>query len=257
MFKVHIQGINTAELKTLKNDEMMELIVKSQAGDEAAREKMVIGNLKLILSVLKKFHNRKEDPDDLFQVGTIGLMKAIDNFDMSHGVRFSTYAVPMIIGEIRRYLRDNNSIRVSRSLKDTAYKILMLKDRYIKEYSREPNMEEITRELGVSEIDVIMSLEAVQDTISIYTPIYNEGGDEISLLDQINGYDTLERDIEVEDMILFGLKKLEKRERDILYDRYFKNRTQMEIAEEMGISQAQVSRLEKSALKNMKTHIQA
>ncbi len=216
---------------------------------------MVQGNLKLVLSVLKKFHNRKEEADDLFQVGTIGLMKAIDNFDMSHGVRFSTYAVPMIIGEIRRYLRDNNSIRVSRSLKDLAYKILMLKDRYIQTESRDPTMSEITEELDVTETEVVMALEAAQDTISIFTPIYNDGGDEISLLDQINGKERFEENLENEDMITYGLKRLERRERVILYDRYFNNRTQMEIAEEMGISQAQVSRLEKTALKNMKKHI--
>lgn len=183
--RVEITGVNTSELKTLTNERMMELIVESQNGNEEARDELVYGNLKLILSVIKKFSHRGENLDDLFQVGCLGLLKAIDNFDMSHGVRFSTYAVPMIIGEIRRYLRDNSSIRVSRSLKDLAYKSLNFKEQFLKEHHREPSAEEIAKALGVEEIDVVISLEAIQDPISIYTPIYNNGGDEIYLIDQI------------------------------------------------------------------------
>ncbi|MGB4538010.1 MAG: sigma-70 family RNA polymerase sigma factor, partial [Bacilli bacterium] len=183
--RVEITGVNTSELKTLTNERMMELIVESQNGNEEARDELVYGNLKLILSVIKKFSHRGENLDDLFQVGCLGLLKAIDNFDMSHGVRFSTYAVPMIIGEIRRYLRDNSSIRVSRSLKDLAYKSLNFKEQFLKEHHREPSAEEIAKALGVEEIDVVISLEAIQDPISIYTPIYNNSGDEIYLIDQI------------------------------------------------------------------------
>lgn len=252
--RVEITGVNTSELKTLSNERMMELIVKSQNGDYAARDELVLGNLKLILSVIKKFAHRGENLDDLFQVGCLGLLKAIDNFDMSHGVRFSTYAVPMIIGEIRRYLRDNSSIRVSRSLKDIAYKALHFKEQFLREQHREPTAEEIAEELGVEPIDVIVSLEAIQDPISIYTPIYNNGSDEIFLIDQIKDDENSEERKILELTIKDGLKKLSKRERNIINERYYLGKTQMEIAKEIGISQAQVSRLEKNALKTIFGH---
>lgn len=249
--RVEITGVNTSELKTLSNERMMELIIKSQNGDDAARDELVYGNLKLILSVIKKFSHRGENLDDLFQVGCLGLLKAIDNFDMSHGVRFSTYAVPMIIGEIRRYLRDNSSIRVSRSLKDIAYKSLHFKEQFLKENHREPTPEEIAKALEVEEIDVIISLEAIQDPISIYTPIFNNGSDEIYLIDQIKDDENSEDRKILELTIKDGMKRLSKREKNIINERYYLGKTQMEIANEIGISQAQVSRLEKNALKTI------
>lgn len=247
--KVEITGVNTQDLKTIPSDEMMELIKKSQAGDKEARDYLVEGNLKLILSVIKKFNNRGENLDDLFQVGSIGLIKAIDNFDFSHGVKFSTYAVPMIIGEIRRYLRDNSKIRVSRSLKDIAYKALQYKEQVISERGMEPKIEEIAEHLHVDEIDVIMAFEAIQEPVSIYMPIYSNGGDEIYLMDQIADSDYTENKRINEMIIDEGIKRLSPRLKNIIYSRYYENKTQVEIAEELGISQAQVSRLEKSALK--------
>lgn len=247
--KVEITGVNTAELKVLPSEEALELIKKSQAGDKEARDMVVEGNLKLVLSVIKKFNNRGENLDDLFQVGAMGLIKAIDNFDFSHGVKFSTYAVPMIIGEIRRYLRDNSKIRVSRSMKDIAYKALQFKEKYLMEHTKEPTIEEIAKELEVDTIDVVVALEAIQEPVSIYTPIYNNGGDEIYLVDQIPD-DSNSEEKKLNKMIIDeGISKLNKRLKGIIYDRYYDNKTQMEIAEELGISQAQVSRLEKSALK--------
>ena len=249
--RVEITGVNTSELKTLTNERMMELIVASQNGDAEARDELVYGNLKLILSVIKKFSHRGENLDDLFQVGCLGLLKAIDNFDMSHGVRFSTYAVPMIIGEIRRYLRDNSSIRVSRSLKDLAYKSLHYKEQFLKENHREPTAAEIAQALDAEEIDVVISLEAIQDPISIYTPIYNNSGDEIYLIDQIRDEENSEERKILELTIKNGMKRLSKREKNIINERYYLGKTQMEIANEIGISQAQVSRLEKNALKTI------
>lgn len=247
--KVEITGINTSTLSTIPQSEVMELIKKSQSGDSAARDYLVEGNIKLILSVIKKFNNRCENLDDLFQVGSIGLLKAIDNFDFSHGVKFSTYAVPMIIGEIRRYLRDNSKIRISRSLKDIAYKALQYKEKIIQEQGKEPSIEDIAKVLSVDEIDIIMAMEAIQEPVSIYTPIYSSGGDEIYLMDQIadEEYDENKR---INQMIIDeGIKKLNPRLKNIIYQRYYENKTQVEIATELGISQAQVSRLEKSALK--------
>ncbi|NLG80915.1 MAG: RNA polymerase sporulation sigma factor SigG [Bacilli bacterium] len=250
-YKVDINGLDTSKLKVLKNSEMIELFKQYQAGNTEAREKLIFGNLRLVLSVLKRFNQRGENMDDLFQVGCLGLIKAIDNFDLKHEVKFSTYAVPMIIGEIRRYLRDNSAIRVSRSLKDIAYKVLQVRDKYILEHHREPTEEEIAKILGIDPIDVIISLEAIQDPISIYTPIYSDGGDTIHLIDQIqdenDDYETWSNNVMIENC----LKMLEKREKRIIYERYFLGKTQMEIAEEIGISQAQVSRLEKNALKQM------
>jgi len=249
--RVEITGINTAELIPITNERMMEILPLAQSGDECAREELVHGNLKLVLSVVKKFNNRKENLDDIFQVGCLGLLKAIDNFDFSHGVRFSTYAVPMIIGEIRRYLRDNSPIRISRSLKDIAYKALQFKEQYINTYQKDPTIEEIAKELEVEEIDVVVALEAMQDPLSIYTPIYNNGNDEIYLIDQIGDDEDSENKKILQMTIAQGIRRLNSRERDIINKRYFLDKTQMEIAEEIGISQAQVSRLEKSALKTI------
>lgn len=247
--RVEITGINTSELKTIPNEVMMDLIVRSQSGDYDARDELVLGNVKLVLSVVKKFTNRNENPDDLFQVGCLGLLKAIDNFDMSHGVKFSTYAVPMIIGEIRRYLRDNSSIRVSRSLKDIAYKALQYKEQFILENQKEPTIEEIASGIEEDKVDVVIALEAIQDPVSIYMPIYNNGTDEICLIDQISDVNNSEDKKVLELTIEKGIKKLNEREKSIIKNRYFLGKTQMEIAEEIGISQAQVSRLEKNALK--------
>ena len=247
--KVEITGVNTSELKTIPSDEILNLVKKSQSGDKEARDYLVEGNIKLVLSVIKKFNNRGENLDDLFQVGSTGLLKAIDNFDFSHGVKFSTYAVPMIIGEIKRYLRDNSKIRVSRSLKDIAYRALQYKEKIISETGKEPEIEEVAAYLNVEVIDIIIALEAIQDPVSIYTPIYSNGGDEIYLMDQIadKEYDENKR---INEMIIDeGIKKLNPRLKNIIYSRYYENKTQVEIASELGISQAQVSRLEKSALK--------
>lgn len=249
--RVEITGINTSELVPITNEKMMELLPLAQNGNDEARDELVHGNIKLVLSVVKKFNNRKENLDDIFQVGCLGLLKAIDNFDFSHGVRFSTYAVPMIIGEIRRYLRDNSPIRISRSLKDIAYKALQYKEQYINEYQKEPTIEMIAKELEVEEIDVVVALEAMQEPVSIYTPIYNNGNDEIYLIDQIGDDCDSENEKILQMTIEQGIKKLNEREREIINKRYFLDKTQMEIAEEIGISQAQVSRLEKSALKTI------
>lgn len=251
MHKVEITGVDTSKLKTLTNEEQQELLIQIKNGDMKAREKMISGNLKLVLSVLKRFNDRKESMDDLFQVGCIGLMKAIDNFDLSHKVRFSTYACPMIIGEVRRHLRDNGSIRVSRSYKDIAYKAINYKDKYMLENHREPTINEIAEFLNVDSVDVILALEAIQDTVSMSTPIYDNGGDVIELEDQLGGTDYITENWMRNNMIKEAFSKLSKREQAIIYDRYYLDKTQMEIAQELNISQAQVSRLEKNALKVM------
>ena len=247
--RVEITGVDTSELKPMSNDETMKLLVLSQNGDLDARDELVYGNILLVLSIVKKFAHRGENLDDLFQVGSLGLLKAIDNFDLEHGVRFSTYAVPMIIGEIRRYLRDNSPIRVSRSLKDIAYKAIHYRDNFIKNNEKEPPIKQIAEAIGVEEIEIIIALEAIQDPVSIYTPIYSSGGDEIYLIDQIKDEENSEERKILELTVAEGLKKLTKRERSIINQRYYEGKTQMEIAEEIGISQAQVSRLEKNALK--------
>lgn len=247
--KVEITGINTSELAVIPQELVMDLIKRSQAGDYEARDELVHGNIKLVLSVIKKFNNRGENVDDLFQVGAMGLLKAIDNFDFSHNVKFSTYAVPMIIGEIRRYLRDNSKIRVSRSLKDIAYKALQFKENFLSEHFREPTIEEIAEGLGVDSLDIVIALEAIQEPVSIFTPIFNNGGDEIFLIDQIADTSSSEEKKLNQMIIEEGIARLNDRLKNIIYDRYYRGKTQMEIAEEIGISQAQVSRLEKSALK--------
>ncbi|MBH0229063.1 RNA polymerase sporulation sigma factor SigG [Halobacillus yeomjeoni] len=249
--KVEICGVDTSKLPVLKNTEMRALFERLQSGETEAREVLVNGNLRLVLSVIQRFNNRGEYGDDLFQVGCIGLMKSIDNFDLSHNVKFSTYAVPMIIGEIRRYLRDNNPIRVSRSLRDTAYKALQMREKIIAETSKDPAPHEIAERMGVPHEDVVFAMDAIQDPVSLFEPIYNDGGDPIFVVDQLK--DDREKDsIWLDELSLReGMKKLNDREKMILTKRFFQGKTQMEVAEEIGISQAQVSRLEKAAIKEM------
>ena len=255
MNKVEICGVNTSGLPTLSREEKNELFVKIKNGDTDAREQFVNGNLRLVLSVIQRFGNRNENVDDLFQVGCIGLIKAIDNFDLSQNVQFSTYAVPMIIGEIRRYLRDNNSIRVSRSLKDIAYKALQAKERLTKENEKEPSVNDIAKELNLPKEDVVLALDAIQDPVSLYEPVYNDGSDAIFVMDQVSDEKNTDENWLEEIAIKEALKKLNDREKHILDLRFFKGKTQMEVADEISISQAQVSRLEKSALKHMRKHI--
>jgi RNA polymerase sporulation-specific sigma factor len=256
MNKVEICGVNTAKLPVLKNKEMRQLFVRMHNGDEHAREKLVNGNLRLVLSVIQRFNNRGEYVDDLFQVGCIGLIKAIDNFDLKQNVKFSTYAVPMIIGEIRRYLRDNNPIRVSRSLRDIAYKVLQVRDNLANKLSREPSISEIANELKLTREDIVFALDAIQEPVSLFEPIYHDGGDPIFVMDQIGDEKNLdERWLEIL-AIKEALEKLNKREKLILTLRFYRGKTQMEVADEIGISQAQVSRLEKAALGHLRKHIQ-
>ena len=253
--KVLISGVNTAKLKVLTNTENIDFINRLRDGDLSVREKIISGNLKLVLSVVQKFTNKNENIDDLFQIGCIGLIKSIDNFDTSFGVRFSTYAVPMIIGEIRRYLRDNSMVRVSRSLRDLAYKSLTAKEALINKLNREPTMAEIAKELEVSETDVIFALDAISDPVSIYEPVYSNDGDTICLLEQICDNKNTDENWISSISIKDALSRLEKREKDILNKRFFVGRTQTEVANEIGISQAQVSRLEKNALAKLKKQI--
>src|SRR5690554_4790219 len=253
--KVEICGVNTSKLPVLTNKEMRELFDLIHQGDDSAREKFIQGNLRLVLSVIQRFNNRGEHIDDLFQVGCIGLIKAIDNFDVSQNVRFSTYAVPMIIGEIRRYLRDNNPIRVSRSLRDIAYKALQVRDQLINKNSQEPTIGEIAKELDLPREDVVFALDAIQDPISLFEPIYHDGGDAIFVMDQISDEKHQDKSWIEGIALKEALKKLNDREKLILTLRFFEGRTQMEVAEEIGISQAQVSRLEKTALKHMRKNI--
>ena len=247
--KVEICGINTGRLKVLKEKEKMELLKKAQAGDKNARNELVEGNLRLVLSVVQRFSNRGENMDDLFQVGVIGLIKAIDNFNTDLDVRFSTYAVPMCIGEIRRYLRDDNPIRVSRSMRDTAYKAMQVKEQLINENGK--TIEEIAQRLEMKKSDVVLALEAIVDPVSLYEPVYNDGGDTIFVMDQV-GDNSTDKDWVDEISIKDEIKKLDDRERNIMYLRFMQGKTQMEVAREVGISQAQVSRLEKNALKRIK-----
>lgn len=250
--KVTICGVDTSKLPVLTNKEMRVLFDRIDKGDLTAREEFIQGNLRLVLSVIKRFNKRGENVDDLFQVGCIGLMKSIDNFDLSHNVRFSTYAVPMIIGEIRRYLRDNNSIRVSRSLRDIAYQALQAREQLISRHSKEPTIIEIAKELGIPKEEVVLALDAIQDPISLFEPIYNDSGDAIYVMDQVSD-EKNEDEVWLNEIALReGMTRLGDREKQILRLRFFKGRTQMEVAEEIGISQAQVSRLEKNALLNMR-----
>lgn len=251
--KVEICGIDTSKLKVLKEKEKNELLRKSLEGDAVAREKLINGNLKLVLSVIQRFSSRGENSDDLFQVGCIGLIKAIDNFDINQNVRFSTYAVPMIIGEIRRYLRDYNSVRVSRSVRDTAYHAMQIKERIMNESQREPTAEEIAKEMGIKKEAVVLALEAIVEPISLYDPVYCDAGDTIYVMDQIGDNNS---DIDWIDEILLkkSMKELPEREKRILSMRFMNGMTQTEVANEIGISQAQVSRLEKCAMDKIKSH---
>jgi RNA polymerase sporulation-specific sigma factor len=250
--KVEITGINTSSIKVLKNDEMNALFMKFKAGDLKAREELVNGNLKLVLSILKKFNHRTDNMDDLFQIGCIGLLKAIDNFDLSHNVRFSTYAVPMIVGEVKRYLRDNNSIRISRSLKDLAYKALKLKEELTNRNGKEPTLEEIGKILEIDEIEILVALDALREPVSMFEPIYNDGGDTIYLADQLESKSENARNWDISLALDDAIEQLKNKERQILIDRFIVGKTQMEIADEIGISQAQVSRLEKNAIDHVK-----
>ncbi|GCD83432.1 RNA polymerase sigma factor [Parageobacillus thermoglucosidasius] len=254
--KVEICGVDTSKLPVLKNEEMRELFKRMHEGDLEAREKLVNGNLRLVLSVIQRFNNRGEFVDDLFQVGCIGLMKSIDNFDLSQNVKFSTYAVPMIIGEIRRYLRDNNPIRVSRSLRDIAYKALQVREKLMGEAAKEPTTEEIANVLGIPHEEVVFALDAIQDPVSLFEPIYNDGGDPIYVMDQLSDERSGDSQWIEEIALKEGLCRLNEREKMIIRKRFFQGKTQMEVAEEIGISQAQVSRLEKAAIRQMNKNIQ-
>ena len=253
--KVEIAGVNTARLKVLKNEETMALLRRTKEGDQAARQELIEGNLRLVLSVIQRFSSRGENADDLFQVGCVGLIKAIDNFDINQPVRFSTYGVPMIIGEIRRYLRDNSAIRVSRSMRDTAYRVLQVRDRYLAEHQKEPTVEQIAQELDIPREEVVFAMDAIVDPVSLYEPVYSDGGDAICVMDQVR--DTKNTDEDWTDRIALkeAIKRLDPRERRILSLRFYEGKTQMEVSAEVGISQAQVSRLEKGAINTIKKNI--
>ena len=252
--KVEICGVNTSKLKVLKSDETRELLIKSHNGDKAAREELISGNLRLVLSVIQRFGNRGENPDDLFQVGCIGLMKAIDHFDVDQGVQFSTYGVPMIIGEVRRFLRDNNSVRVSRSLRDTAYKAIQCKERLTAQKNREPTVEEIAQELSMKREDVVLALEAIVEPVSLYEPVFSDGGDTIYIMDQV-GDPTGDGDWLEEIAVKQAIQNLSPREKKILSLRFLEGCTQVEVAGQIGISQAQVSRLETGELNIIKEEL--
>ena len=253
--KVEICGVNTANLNVLNNEEMISLFKKYKSGDIFAKDDLVNGNLKLVLSILKKYNNRCDNMDDLFQVGCIGLIKAIDNFDLSFDVKFSTYAVPMILGEIKRYLRDNSSLRVARSIKDLAYHALQIKEELTSTLNKEPSIKEIAEKLNVTEYEVSNALDSMKDTVSLFEPIYSDGGETIYLSDQIEDKNNKMNGLNDKLAIKEAIKKLKDKERCIIIERFVTGKTQMELAEEIGISQAQISRLEKNALKNIKDNI--
>lgn len=253
--KVEICGVNTAELKVLTDEEKRLLLRRTKEGDSYARQELICGNLRLVLSIIQRFTNRKESMDDLFQVGCIGLVKAVDNFNVALDVKFSTYAVPMIIGEIRRYLRDNNSIRISRSVRDLAYRALQAREELTREMEHEPTPEQIAQRIGEKKEAVVHAMEAIVEPISLYEPVYSENGDSIYVMDQLSDSNSSD-EIWLENIVLReAMQRLTERERTILQLRYYKNKTQMEIAEEIGISQAQVSRLEKGALEHMRRQV--
>lgn len=254
-YKVEICGVNTSKLPLLNSEEKDELFKRIHAGDDIARETYIKGNLRLVLSIIQRFSGNSENIDDLFQIGCIGLIKAIDNFDTSQGVKFSTYAVPMIIGEIRRYLRDNNSIRVSRSLRDIAYKAIYTRENLIKTMHHDPTLNEIATEIGIDPEEIATALDAIQSPVSLYDPVYSDGGDTLFLMDQISDKKNKEENWVEEISLKAAVNKLPSREKLIIIMRFFEGKTQMEIAGEIGISQAQVSRLEKSALRNMRQYL--
>ena len=255
LYKVEICGVNTAKLPLLKNEEKEALFQRILQGDKEAREAYIKGNLRLVLSIIQRFSNNNENVDDLFQIGCIGLMKAVDNFDVTQGVKFSTYAVPMIIGEIRRYLRDNNCIRVSRSLRDIAYKAIYTKESLMKKSETEPTIQDIAKEIGVTSEEIVYALDAIQSPVSLYEPVYTEGGDALYIMDQISDKKNKEEKWIENIAIKEAMDNLDEREQEIIKMRFFQGKTQMEVAQEIHISQAQVSRLEKNALKSMKKHL--
>ena len=246
--KVEICGINTADLKVLKNDEMMALLRRCREGDKSAREQLICGNLRLVLSVIQRFLGRGENVDDLLQVGCIGLIKAIDNFDIRQPVRFSTYGVPMIVGEIRRYLRDNSAIRVSRSMRDTAYRVLQAREQLMSQNQREPTVEQIAAQLGIPREEVVMAMDAIVDPVSLYEPVYSDAGDNVCVMDQVRDSNNSDEHWLEQISLKDAIARLDKRQRNILALRFCQGKTQMEVSSEIGISQAQVSRLEKSAI---------
>ena len=250
--KVEICGVNTSKLKVLKNDETQALLLRAKQGDMKAREELIAGNLRLVLSVIQRFANRGENADDLFQVGCIGLIRAIDNFNTDLDVRFSTYGVPMIVGEIRRYLRDNSTMRVSRAMRDTAYKVLQAKEAYMAEHQREPTVDEIARMLELKREDVVFALDAIVDPVSLYEPVYSDSGDTICVMDQVRDSKNTDENWLEQIALREAIAKLSDREKRILSLRFFQGKTQMEVSTEVGISQAQVSRLEKNALRQIK-----
>lgn len=252
--KVEICGVNTAKLQTLKNDEMRELLDRSHHGDKDARDKLICGNLRLVLSVIQRFTSRGENPDDLFQVGCIGLIKAIDNFDPSHEVMFSTYGVPMISGEVKRFLRDNNAVRVSRSMRDTAYRAMQIKEQLTNENGKEPNITEIAKRMDLPPEDIVIALESIVEPVSLYEPVFSDGGDTIYIMDKVKG-GTTDGDWLEEIAMREAIRDLTDRERKILSMRFIDGKTQTEVAGEIGISQAQVSRLEKGAMSRIKAEL--
>lgn len=254
-YKVEICGVNTARLPLLGNEEKEALFQRILKGDQEAREQYIQGNLRLVLSVIQRFSSTQENMDDLFQIGCIGLIKAIDHFDITQNVKFSTYAVPMILGEVRRYLRDNNSIRVSRSLRDTAYRALYAREHLTRLHSKEPTLTEIANELGISGEEITYALDAIQTPVSLYEPVYTDGGDPLCVMDQISDKKNLEENWVEELSLLEAMKRLPERERHIIDLRFFEGKTQTEVAKEIHISQAQVSRLEKNALKSMRAYL--
>ena len=253
--KVEIAGVNTAKLKVLKSSETMELLRRSKAGDRQAREELIEGNLRLVLSVIQRFSSRGENADDLFQVGCVGLIKAIDNFDISQPVKFSTYGVPMIVGEIRRYLRDNSAIRVSRSMRDTDYRVLQVRDRFLSENQREPTVEQIAQELGIPREEVVFAMDAIVDPVSLYEPVYDNGGDAICVMDQVKDQKNTDETWLEQIALKEAMDRLSDREKKILRLRFFEGKTQMEVSARIGISQAQISRLEKNAIQKIKKEL--
>lgn len=253
--KVEICGVNTANIKVLTSDEMIMLFKKYQKGDLSAKDELIEGNLKLVLSILRKYTNRTDNMDDLFQVGCIGLIKAIDNFDLSHEVKFSTYAVPMILGEIKRYLRDNNSVRIARSIKDTSYKVSKLKEKLTLDLGKEPTIQMLSEELEISEYEIVTALDSLKESVSMFEPIYNDGGDVIYLCDQLEDKKGKNYSLEERISLNEALNQLKDKERYVINERYMYGKTQMELSEELGISQAQISRLEKSGLDHIKKKI--
>lgn len=253
--KVEICGVNTSKLKVLKNDETQALLLRAKQGDMKAREELIAGNLRLVLSVIQRFANRGENADDLFQVGCIGLIKAIDNFNTDLDVRFSTYGVPMIVGEIRRYLRDNSTMRVSRAMRDTAYKVLQAKEAYMAEHQREPTVDEIARMLELKREDVVFALDAIVDPVSLYEPIYSDGGDTICVMDQVRDQKNTDENWLEQIALKEAMDRLSDREKKILRLRFFEGKTQMEVSSRIGISQAQISRLEKNAIQKIKKEL--